>query len=153
MPRRIATSETVDLQQLLAFVRPRHRMVLITRRADGSPQSSPVSGGVDPQGRIVVATYPQRAKVRNLRRDARANLLVLSDDWDEAWVQVDGQAEVLDLPEAGDPFVDYYRSIAGEHPDWQEYRQAMADQGKVLIRVTPTRWSPVSTGGFPAELA
>ncbi|YAL81926.1 PPOX class F420-dependent oxidoreductase [Dermacoccaceae bacterium W4C1] len=153
MPRRIATSETVDLQQLLAFVRPRHRMVLITRRGDGSPQSSPVSGGVDPQGRIVVATYPQRAKVRNLRRDARANLLVLSDDWDEAWVQVDGQAEVLDLPEAGDPFVDYYRSIAGEHPDWQEYRQAMADQGKVLIRVTPTRWSPVSTGGFPAELA
>ncbi len=77
---------------------------------------------------------------------------MLSDDWDGPWVQVDGTAEVLDLPSALDAFVDYYRSISGEHPDWDEYRAAMLRQGKVLLRVTPERWGPVATGGFPPEL-
>jgi hypothetical protein len=79
--------------------------------------------------------------------------LVLSDDFGEAWVQVDGTAEVLDMPEALEPLVDYYRAIAGEHPDWDEYRAAMVGQGKSLVRITPTRWGPIATGGFPARLA
>jgi hypothetical protein len=78
---------------------------------------------------------------------------VLSDDFGGAWVQVDGRAEVLDLPEALEPLVEYFRSISGEHPDWDEYRQAMRDQGKSLVRITPTGWGPVATGGFPARLA
>jgi PPOX class probable F420-dependent enzyme len=98
---------------------------------------------------VLVSTYPARAKVRNARRDARVSLCFLSEDWDDAWVQVDGTAEVLDLPEALDDFVEYYRSIAGEHPDWDEYRAAMLRQGKVLLRVTIERWGPVATGGFP----
>jgi PPOX class probable F420-dependent enzyme len=153
MPRTIATSTTVDLDGLLDFVRPRHRMLLITQRADGSPQASPVTGGVDDDGRLVIASYPERAKSRNARRRAQVSVVVLSDDFNDAWVQVDGTCEVLDVPEALDGFVEYFRNISGEHPDWDEYRQAMVDQGKCLLRITPDRWSPVSTGGFPARLA
>ena len=149
MARKYATADAVSLQDLLEFVRPRHRMVLTTFRADGSLQSSPVSGGVDEAGRIVIASYPQRAKSTNIRRTPRASVMVLSDKFNDAYVQVDGDAEVIDLPDAVEPLVDYFRSIAGEHPDWAEYRQAMVDQGKCLIRVTPRQWGPVATGGFP----
>jgi PPOX class probable F420-dependent enzyme len=153
VPRTIATSTPVDREAMLDFVRPRHRMILITTRADGTPQASPVAGGVDEDGRLVVSTYPERAKAANVRRTPAASVVVLSDDWNGPWVQVDGDAEVLDLPEALEPLVEYYRCISGEHPDWDEYRRAMRDQGKSLIRVTPVRWSPVATGGFPARLA
>ena len=151
MPR-TATSDRVSREQLLEFLRPRHHAVLLTRRRDGEPQLSPVSAGIDAAGRVVVATYPQRAKTVNARRDPRVSLCFLSDDWDGAWVQVDGTAEVLDLPAALEPFVDYYRSIAGEHPDWDDYRAAMVRQGKSLLRVTVERWGPVATGGFPPGL-
>jgi PPOX class probable F420-dependent enzyme len=153
MARTIATNTDVDRQHLLDFVRPRHQMVLITHRADGGLQASPVTGGVDDAGRLVVSTYPERAKVANARRDPQVSVVVLSDDWNGPWVQVDGTCEVLDLPEALEPLVDYFRSIAGEHPDWDEYRAAMQKQGKSLLRITPTRWGPVATGGFPQRLA
>ncbi|MCW2723755.1 MAG: family F420-dependent class oxidoreductase [Frankiales bacterium] len=149
----IAKTDTVSLEELLAFVRPRHQAVLVTTRKDGRPQLSPVTCGVDPEGRIVIATYPQRAKTANARRDPDVSLCVLSDGWNGAWVQVDGTAEVLDMPAAEEPFVEYFRSISGEHPDWDEYKTAMADQGKSLMRITPTRWGPVATGGFPPEVA
>jgi len=156
MAPKIATNTEVGLDELLEFVRPRHRMLLITERSDGSPQASPVSGGVDDSGRIVIATYPQRAKTRNARQRPGVSVVVLSDDWDDAWVQVDGTCEVLDASageEALDAFVEYFRTIAGEHSDWEEYRRAMVDQGKSLLRITPTRWGTVSTGGFPPEVA
>lgn len=151
MARKYATADTVARSEMLDFVRPRHHMVLTTYRSDGSLQSSPVSGGVDAEGRIVVATYPQRAKVANLRRDPRASVMVLSDNFNGAYVQVDGAAEVVDLPDAVEPLVEYFRVIAGEHSDWDEYRRAMVEQGKCLIRVTPERWGPVATGGFPPQ--
>ena len=153
MPPTIATNTVVDRTELLDFVRPRHRMILITTRRDGAPQASPVTGGLDDKGRIIVSSYPERAKVANLRRTPECSVLVLSDDFGDAWVQVDGTAEVLDLPEALEPLVDYYRAIAGEHPDWDEYRAAMTQQGKSLLRITPTRWGPIATGGFPARHA
>ncbi|OUZ09465.1 PPOX class F420-dependent enzyme [Aeromicrobium sp. PE09-221] len=152
----IATNTRVDLEGLLEFVRPRHRMILITERADGSPQASPVVGGVDDSGRVVIASYPERHKTRNARARSGVSVVVLSDDWDGAWVQVDGACEVLDAvdgDEALDAFVEYFRNISGEHSDWDEYRRAMVDQGKSLLRITPTRWGPVATGGFPARLA
>ena len=152
MPR-TATADRVSRDELLAFLGPRHRALLMTRKRDGAPQLSPVSAGVDEQGRVVVATYPQRAKTRNARQDPRVSLCFLSDDFDGPWVQVDGTAEVLEPPGALDAFVDYYRSIAGEHPDWDDYRAAMVRQGKVLLRVTVEQWGPVATGGFPPELA
>ncbi|MBQ0827855.1 PPOX class F420-dependent oxidoreductase [Streptomyces tagetis] len=153
MAPKIATNTPVSREELLDFVRPRHRAVLLTRRAGGGPQGSPVACGVDGSGRIVVSTYPERAKTRNARRDPRVALIVLSDDWDGPWVQVDGTAEVVDPPDSVEPLVEYYRVIAGEHPDWDEYRRAMAEQGKSLLRITPERWGPVATGGFPARVA
>ncbi|AVT32750.1 PPOX class F420-dependent oxidoreductase [Plantactinospora sp. BC1] len=153
MTRSIATNTRVDRAELLEFLRPRHRAVLMTTRPDGRPQSSPVTCGVDPEGRIVVSTYPERAKATNARRDPRVSLCVLSEDWNGPWVHVDGTAEVLDLPEALEPLVEYFRCISGEHPDWDEYREAMRRQGKSLIRVTVDSWGPVATGGFPARLA
>jgi len=153
MPRQIATSTQVSQTELLEFVRPRHRMIVITQRADGSPQASPVTGGVDDSGRIVISTYPERAKARNARKRPDVSVVVLSDDFNDPWVQVDGTCEVLDVPEGLDAFVEYFRNISGEHPDWAEYRQAMLDQGKCLMRITPKRWGPVATGGFPARLA
>lgn len=153
MPRAIATNTPVDLDEMLAFVRPRHKMVLITQRSDGMPQASPVTGGVDDRGRLVIASYPERAKSKNARRRPQVSVVVLSDEFDGAWVQVDGTCEVLDVPEALDGFVEYFRNISGEHSDWDEYRQAMVDQGKCLLRITPTRWGPVATGGFPPRLA
>src|SRR5512142_222682 len=152
MPK-TATADRVDRDALLEFLRPRHHALLVTRRREGGVQLSPVTCGVDDGGRIVVSTYPQRAKVANARREPAVSVCVLSDDWDGPWVQVDGRAEVLDLPDALGPLVDYYRSISGEHPDWDEYRAAMQRQGKSLVRITPQRWGPVATGGFPARLA
>ncbi|MET8123003.1 PPOX class F420-dependent oxidoreductase [Micromonospora sp. NPDC005189] len=149
----IARNTRVDRDSLLDFLRPRHRVLLMTTRADGRPQSSPVSAGIDGQGRLVVSTYPERAKVTNIRRDPRVSACVLSDDWNGPWVQIDGTAEVLDLPEAVEPLVEYFRSISGEHPDWDDYRAAMVRQGKSLIRVTIDAWGPIATGGFPARLA
>jgi PPOX class probable F420-dependent enzyme len=151
MPR-AATADRVDRAALVEFLRPRHRAVLLTRRRGEGLQLSPVTCGVDGEGRIVVATYPSRAKVVNARRDPAVSLCVLSDDWNGPWVQVDGRAEVLDLPDALEPLVEYYRSVAGEHPDWEDYRGAMRRQGKSLLRVTVDRWGPVATGGFPPDV-
>jgi PPOX class probable F420-dependent enzyme len=153
MPRVAARDLSVDREELLQFVRARHHGILVTTRRDGSPQLSPVTMGVDAEGRIVVSTYPERAKTANARRSGQASVVVLSDAFNGPWVQVDGDAEVLDLPDSVEPLVEYFRSISGEHPDWDEYREAMRRQGKSLIRVTPRRWGPVATGGFPARLA
>jgi PPOX class probable F420-dependent enzyme len=153
VPRTIATTTAVGLDELVDFVRPRHHMLLATTRADGRPQLSPVTGGVDEQGRIVISSYPRRAKTSNAERRPAVSVCVLSDDFGGPWVQVDGDAEVLHMPQALDGLVDYFRCISGEHPDWDEYRAAMRVQDKSLIRITPTRWGPIATGGFPADVA
>lgn len=148
MPR-IARADRVERSELLEFLRPRHRGLFVTTRSDGRPQLSPVTCGVDPDGVLVISTYPDRVKVRNARRDERVSMCVVSDDWDGPYVQVDGRAEVLDMPAAADGLVEYFRCIAGEHSDWDEYREAMVRQNKSLIRVHIERWGPIATGGFP----
>ena len=153
MARTIATTTTVGRDELLDFVRPRHHMLLVTQRSDGRPQASPVTGGVDDAGRIVISTYPERAKTQNARQRPQVSVVVLSDDFGGAWVQVDGDCEVIDSPEYVVPLVEYFRNISGEHPDWYENRRARVEQGKSILRITPTRWGPVATGGFPARLA
>ena len=131
MPRTLATNTRVERDELLEFVRPRHRATLVTTRQDGRPQLSPVTCGVDQEGRVVISTYPARAKVANLRRSPETSVLIHSDEWDGPWVQLDGTAEVIDPPDSVEPLVDYFRSISGEHPDWAEYREAMAHAGQV----------------------
>ena len=108
--------------------------------------------GVDTEGRVAVSSYPERAKSKNAARNEHASMCVLSNEFNGEWVQLDGRIEVVQQPEAIEPLVEYYRSISGEHPNWDEYRQAMVRQGKVLLRLTIERWGPISRGGFPAQL-
>jgi PPOX class probable F420-dependent enzyme len=126
------------------FLADHHRAVLITRRADGGLQSSPVAATTDGAGRALVSTREGLAKERNVARDARVSLCVVSDEWWGPWVHVDGTAEVVRQPEALDLLEDYYRRTAGEHPDWAEYRRAMVTEGRVVLRITLDRATSVA---------
>jgi len=148
----IATDTEIDVSELAAHLADRHRWVLSTTRRDGRPQMSLVTGGMTADGRLTISTYPGRVKVTNIRRNPLVSVAIMGEEFNDAWVQIDGEGQVVDLPDALDSFVDYYRSISGEHPDWDEYRDAMADQGKCMIMITPTRWSPLSKGGFPPSM-
>jgi PPOX class probable F420-dependent enzyme len=136
----------MDIDQARAFVREHHRAVLTTSRDDGSPQMSPVGVGVDDQGRLVVSTRETALKTRNLRKRPTAWLCVLSDSFHGPWIQVEGSVEIVSLPEAMELLVDYYRQVAGEHPDWDEYRAAMDSEQRVLLRITPSRAGPDLSG-------
>ncbi|WP_419841083.1 PPOX class F420-dependent oxidoreductase [Candidatus Poriferisodalis sp.] len=150
----IAADRRVERDQLRAFVRERHRGVLLTLRRDGRPQASLVTMGLSESGdAVLVASYPERAKSFNLRRDERAWVVVMSDAWNGEWVQLECRGEVVDLPEAMDGLVEYFRVVSGEHSDWDDYRAAMTRQGKVLLRLHIVSWGPISKGGFPARLA
>jgi PPOX class probable F420-dependent enzyme len=148
----IATNRVVERKELETFIRPRHQGVLLTTRQDGRPQASLVTMGLDTDGRIVVSSYPERAKVHNIRSSPHTSMVVMSDDFGGEWVQVDGTAEIVDLPDAVEPLVEYFRVISGEHPDWDEYREAMVAQSKCLVRLTLERWGPIAKGGFPSRL-
>lgn len=117
------------------FVTENHRAVLITRRANGELQSSPVAASTDAEGHILVSTRTGLAKERNVTRDQRVSLCVVSDGWWGPWVHVDGTAEVVRPPKALDLLVEYYRSVAGEHPDWDDYRAAMVAEQRVILRI------------------
>jgi PPOX class probable F420-dependent enzyme len=132
----------VDAAEALAFARRNPRAVLATMKRDGTPQLSPVLVGVDSQDRLVVSTRETAIKTVNVRRDPRAWLCVLNDRFFGDWAQLSGDVEVVSLLEAMEPLVDYYRSISGEHPDWDDYRSAMIKQGRCLIRITPTKAGP-----------
>jgi PPOX class probable F420-dependent enzyme len=136
----------MDLAQARDFLRANHRAVLATARADGRPQLSPVACGVDGAGLVIISTRETAVKTRNLRRNPAASLCVFTDGFYGPWVQVDGSAEIISLPEAMDHLVDYYRRISGEHPDWAEYRAAMIRDGRCIVRITLTRAGPDISG-------
>ena len=150
--RKIATNRRVDRAELEEFVAPRHRGVLLTTRRDGRPQSSLVTMGLS-GGELLVSSYPERAKVHNIVRNPLVSMVVMSDEFNGEWVQIDGRGSVTFLPDAVDGLVEYFRCISGEHSDWDEYRRAMAHQGKCLVRVSIDQWGPIARGGFPARLA
>ena len=130
----------------LEFLRTNPRGVLATYRRDGQAQLSPVLAAVDAEGRVVISTREGAMKTRNVRRTPRAGLCVLSQHFFGEWHAVEGDVEVVSLPEAMEPLVDYYRRVSGEHPDWQEYRDAMAAEGRVLLRITVDRSGPTTQG-------
>jgi PPOX class probable F420-dependent enzyme len=136
----------MDVDAARDFLRSNHRGVLATRRADGRPQLSPVAATVDDDGRVVISTREGAMKTHNLRRDPRASLCVFTDAFYGAWAQIDGTAAVLSLPEAMEPLVDYYRRIAGEHPDWDDYRAAMQRERRVIVRITIESAGPTRAG-------
>jgi PPOX class probable F420-dependent enzyme len=136
----------MDLDAARDVVLAQHHAVLATMRRDGSPQMSPVAATVDAEGRVVVSSRETAIKTKNVRRDPRAWLCVLSDGFFGRWVQVEGSVEVVSLPEAMDGLVDYYRSVAGEHDDWDDYRAAMERDQRVLLRITVTKAGPDVSG-------
>ncbi len=136
----------MDLERALAFIREHHEAVMLTFRGDGSAQMSPVACNVDGDGRIVVSTRETALKTKNVRRDPRVSLCVMTAGFYGEWIQVDGTAEVVSLPDAMEPLVDYYRTTAGEHPDWDDYRAAMVRDQRVIVRVAPERAGPDRSG-------
>ncbi|MGH3996560.1 MAG: PPOX class F420-dependent oxidoreductase [Pseudonocardiaceae bacterium] len=136
----------MDLDEARAVVAEQHHAVLATLRRDGTPQMSPVAATVDGQGRVVVSTRQTAFKVRNLRRDPRVWLCVLDDRFYGRWIQIGGRVRIVELPEAMEGLVDYYRSISGEHPDWDEYRTAMERDQRVLLRIELTSAGPDREG-------
>ncbi|NMI01904.1 PPOX class F420-dependent oxidoreductase [Pseudonocardia acidicola] len=136
----------MDLDEARAVMREQPRAVLATARTDGTPQMSPVLAAVDDDGRLLVSTRETAYKVRNVRRDPRVWLCVLPDQFFGRWIQVEGRAEVIEQPEALDLLVGYYRRVSGEHPDWDDYRDAMRREQRVLLRIEPTRAGPDRSG-------
>ncbi len=125
----------MDTDTALDVLSTQHHAVLATMRADGTPQLTPVLAAVDGAGRVVISTRRPAYKIRNIQRDPRVFLCVLPDAFFGRWIQVDGVAEIVDLPEAMDLLVDYYRSVSGEHPDWGDYRAAMEREQRVIVRI------------------
>jgi len=136
----------VDIADAQEFLRQNHRGVFQTWRRDGSAQLSPVSCGLAPDGRLVISTRETAMKTLNVRRDPRASACVFPEGFFGAWMQVDGTVEVVSLPEAMEGLVEYYRSIAGEHPDWDDYRAAMERERRVLLLMTIERAGPDTHG-------
>ena len=136
----------MDTAAAQEFLRDNHRAVLATSRADGRPQLSPVTATIDGDGRVIISTRETAVKVRNLRRDPHVSMAALNDQFYGDWVQVEGTAEIISLPEALDLLVDYYRRAAGEHPDWDEYRAAMVQQKRVIVRFAIERAGPNVSG-------
>jgi PPOX class probable F420-dependent enzyme len=136
----------MDISEAIAFIRDHHRAVLHTFRRDGGPQLSPVSVGVDDQGRPIVSSRETAIKTKNLVRSPRAALCMLNDGFYGEWCVVEGSCEVVHLPEAMDLLVDYYRQLSGEHPDWDDYREAMVREQRVILRMTPERAGPNVSG-------
>jgi PPOX class probable F420-dependent enzyme len=136
----------MQLERAREFMRVNHRAVLATRRSDGLPQLSPVTVGVDGEGRVIISTRETAIKTKNLERDPHASLCVMNDGFYGDWVQAEGTAEIIRLPEAMDLLVDYYRRVSGEHPDWDDYRQAMRRDRRVIAAITLTRAGPDRSG-------
>jgi PPOX class probable F420-dependent enzyme len=136
----------VDLESAREFMRIHHRAVLATTRSDGRPQLSPVTVGVDGGGRVLISTRETAIKTRNLARDPRASLCVMTDRFFGKWIQAEGTAEIVHLPEAMDLLVDYYRRVSGEHPDWNDYRSAMVRDLRVIVAITLKRAGPDRSG-------
>ena len=135
----------MEISDALDFLRSNHRGVLVTFGADGRVQTSPVSAGVH-DSRLAISSRETAFKVKNLLRDPRAVYCGFTDGFFGNWLQVEGAAEVLHLPEAMEPLVELYRSIAGEHPDWDDYRAAMVRDQRVVIRVRVERAGPSRHG-------
>lgn len=136
----------MQLERARDFLHANHRAVLATRRSDGLPQLSPVTVGVDGDGRVIISTRETAIKTKNLERDPHASLCVMNDGFYGDWIQAEGTAEIIRLPEAMDLLVDYYRRVSGEHPDWDDYRQAMRRDRRVIVAITLTRAGPDRSG-------
>ncbi len=137
---------TLSIDDVRTFIRSHHRGVLATTRRDGQPQLSPVGVGVDDDGSLVISTRETAMKTANVRRTGRASVCVFQDEFFGEWVQAEGPANIDSLPAAMESLVRYYRLLSGEHPDWDDYRQAMLRERRVLLRISIERAGPNRSG-------
>lgn len=136
----------MDLAKARAFVKDNPRAVFSTRRKDGSPQMSPVLAAVDDEGRLVISSRETAYKTKNVRRDPSVSLCFVNERFFGEWIQVDGTADIVSLPDAMELLIDYYRRLSGEHPDWDDYRAAMEKEQRLVIRVTIDHAGPDRAG-------
>lgn len=136
----------MDLREARQFLSEHHRGVLATRRSDGGIQQSPVLVNLDGEGRAIISSRETAYKVRNLRRDPWAQGCVFTDRFFGRWIFFEGRAEVLSLPEAMDPLIDYYKRFPDENPDWDDYRARMERERRVLIRIELEHAGPSRQG-------
>jgi len=133
----------MELADAIEYARQHQQGVIVAIKSDGRPQLSNIVYGVDDDGTIRISATADRAKTKNLQRDGRASLYVTADDFGSYCV-IEGDVEVTPVTtEPGDATSDalvaYYRSLAGEHPDWDDYRQAMVDEGRLMLLLRPHR--------------
>jgi PPOX class probable F420-dependent enzyme len=134
-------------EEAIQVIRSQHHAVLATTRGDGGVQMSPVAVGVDDDGSLLVSSRETAMKVKNLRRRPYGAVCVFPDSFfGGRWVQAEGPVQIESMPEAVETLVRYYRSVAGEHPDWDEYRAAMAQDQRCVIRITVERAGPSKEG-------
>lgn len=136
----------MDLDEARTFIKENPRAVLAALRRDGRPQMTPILAAVDDDGRLLISSRETAYKTKNIRRDPNVSLIFLNPDFFGEWVQVDGTAEIVSLPEGMDILIDYYRRLSGEHPNWDEYRSAMESEKRLVIRVTIERAGPDRSG-------
>ncbi len=136
----------MDIARAVSFLSGHPRAVLATTRADGRPQLSPIVAAVDDEGRVLISTRETAVKAKNLTRDPRASLCVISDGFFGEWIQAEGTAELIHLPDAMPILEDYYRRLSGEHPDWDDYREAMQSERRLIVRITISRAGPDVSG-------
>lgn len=136
----------MDIAQALDFIRANSQSVLATTRRDGRPQLSPVNVVVNDTGQVVLSSRRTAIKVKNLQREPHAAVCVMTDAFYGQWCQVEGPVTVVELPEAMDGLVDYYRKASGEHPDWDDYRAAMVRDQRVLVVIDVERAGPSVSG-------
>ena len=136
----------MEIDEAIEYVRHNHHAVLATIKQDGSPQLSPVTAGVDDDGHVIISTRQTAYKVRHVRRNPRVWLCVFPDGFYGRWVQLEGTADIVELPEAMDGLIRYYRDISGEHPDWDDYRAAMERDQRLLLRVSIVKAGPDVSG-------
>jgi PPOX class probable F420-dependent enzyme len=136
----------VDLDEAREFLRAHHRGVLATRRPAGGIQQSPVLVNVDREGRAIISSRETAYKTRNLRHDPWAQVCAFTDRFFGKWIFVEGAAEVLSLPEAMEPLIDYYERFPDPNPDWDEYRDRMRREKRVLLRIALHRAGPDRQG-------
>jgi PPOX class probable F420-dependent enzyme len=135
----------MELERAREFMRANHHGVLANRR-QGGIQQSPVLVTVDGEGRAIISSRETAYKVRNLRRDPWAQLCVFTDRFFGEWIWAEGTAEIVSLPEAMELLIDYYKRFPGENPDWDEYRERMRQERRVLVEITLERAGPDRQG-------
>ncbi len=136
----------MDANEAREFLRSNHRAVMATFRKDGRPAMSPVACAIDDAGRVIVSTRQTAMKVKHLQRDPRVALSAFTEGFYGPWAQVEGNAEVVELPDAMPLLIDYYRSVAGEHDNWDDYEAAMQSEQRVIVRFAIERAGPTVSG-------